>query len=410
MFASMKHMHKLLQVLLFAGLLSLLFAFPSCKKNLKATDGDVGASAAPRAIAYQLVWADEFNGTSLNTGNWNIDVGNPGVNNEQENYQAANVTETGGNLVITARQQSVGGQPYTSGKIETSGKFSTTYGRIEARMALPMVTGTWPAFWMLGTNIGSVGWPECGEIDIMEHVNTTNTILGTMHWFDNGNVQYGSSTTTTPGDFHIYAVEWTSQGINWYVDNTLYVSGNTANNINNTGAFQNPFYIILNLAIGGDLSGSTVDNSSLPTSMLVDYVHVYNITSAAPPVGQTITLKGSNGLYVTSNNANPDSAMACDRATAQGWETFTVGDAGNGLVTLRGSNGLYVTSNNGDSAMACNRATAQAWEQFRWINNPDGTISLQGTNGMYVTSNNGTTWMTCDRAQAQGWEEFKVNQ
>ena len=410
MFASMKHMHKLLQVLLGAGLLSLLFAFPSCKKNLKATDGGAGASTVPRAIAYQLVWADEFNGTSLNTGNWNIDVGNPNVNNEQENYQSANVTETGGNLVITARQQSVGGQPYTSGKIETSGKFSTTYGRIEARMALPMVTGTWPAFWMLGTNIGSVGWPECGEIDIMEHVNTTNTILGTMHWFDNGNVQYGSSTTTTPGAFHIYAVEWTSQGINWYVDNTLYVSGNTTNNINNTGAFQNPFYIILNLAIGGDLSGSTVDNGSLPTSMLVDYVHVYNITSAAPPVGQTITLKGSNGLYVTSNNATPDSAMACNRATAQGWESFTVGDAGNGLITLRGSNGLYVTSNNGDSAMACNRATAQAWEQFRWINNPDGTISLQGTNGMYVTSNNGTTWMTCDRAQAQAWEEFKVNQ
>ena len=408
MFASMKHMHKLLQVLLGAGLFSLLFAIPSCKKNLKAGDDGAGASTTPRAIAYQLVWSDEFNGTSLNTGNWNIDVGNPGVNSEQEYYQASNVTETGGNLVITAQQQSVAGQPYTSGKIETSGKFSTTYGRIEARMALPMVTGTWPAFWMLGTNIGTVGWPECGEIDIMEHVNTTNTILGTMHWYDNGNVQYGSSTTTTPGDFHIYAVEWTPQGISWYVDNTLYVTGNISNNVNNTGAFQNPFYIILNLAIGGTLSGSTVDNSSLPTSMLVDYVHVYNITSAAPPVGQTITLKGSNGLYVTSNNA--DSAMACDRATAQGWESFKVGDAGNGLITLQGSNGLYVTSNNGDSAMACNRTTPQAWEQFRWISNPDGTISLQGTNGMYVSSNNGTTWMTCDRAQAQAWEEFKVNQ
>ena len=410
MFVSMKHMSKLLQVLFITGLFSLVIMTSACKKDLKAGDGGAGASTVPRAIAYQLVWADEFNGTSLNTGNWNIDVGNPGVNDEQENYQAANVTETGGNLVITARQQSVGGQPYTSGKIETSGKFSTTYGRIEARMALPMVTGTWPAFWMLGTDINTVGWPECGEIDIMEHVNTTNTILGTMHWYSGGHVQYGSSTTTTPGDFHIYAVEWTPQGISWYVDNTLYVTGNITNNINNTGAFQNPFYIILNLAIGGDLSGSTVDNSSLPTNMLVDYVHVYNITSAAPPVGQTITLKGSNGQYVTSNNAETDSAMACDRTTAQGWETFTVGDAGNGLVTLKGSNGLYVTSNNGDSAMACNRATAQAWEQFRWINNPDGTISLQGTNGLYVSSNNGVGWMTCDRAQAQGWEEFKVNQ
>jgi len=392
-----------------AGMIVLLvITAVSCKKNLKA-DGGAGQSTIPRAIAYQLVWADEFNGTSLNTGNWNIDVGNPGVNSEQEYYQASNVTETGGNLVITARNQSVAGQPYTSGKIETYGKFSTTYGRIEARMALPMVQGMWPAFWMLGNSINTgTSWPECGEIDIMEQVNTNNTILGTMHWYDGGNTQYGGSTSTsnTPADFHIYAVEWTPQSISWYVDDVLYVTGNIT--INNTGAFQDPFYIIFNLAVGGTLSGPTVNTGALPTNMLVDYVHVYNITSASPPVGQTITLKGSNGLYVTSNNA--DSAMACDRTTAQAWEKFTVGDAGNGLITLKGSNGLYVTSNNADSAMECNRATASTWEQFRWITNSNGTISLQGTNGDYVTSNNGVGAMTCDRLQAQGWEQFLVNQ
>jgi beta-glucanase (GH16 family) len=391
-----------------AGMIALLvITSVSCKKNLKA-DGGPGQSTVPRAVAYQLVWADEFNGTSLNTGNWNIDVGNPGVNSEQEYYQASNVTETGGNLVITARNQSVAGQPYTSGKIETYGKFSTTYGRIEARMALPMVQGMWPAFWMLGNSINTgTGWPECGEIDIMEQVNTNNTILGTMHWYDGGNTQYGGSTSTsnTPADFHIYAMEWTPQSISWYVDNVLYVTGNIT--INNTGAFQDPFFIIFNLAVGGTLSGPTVNTGALPTNMLVDYVHVYNITSASPPVGQTITLKGSNGLYVTSNNA--DSAMACNRTTAQGWETFTVGDAGNGLITLKGSNGLYVTSNNADSAMECNRATASTWEQFRWITNSNGTISLQGTNGDYVTSNNGVGAMTCDRLQAQGWEQFLVN-
>src|SRR5580704_7496251 len=344
----------------YTGLIFLLiFASTSCKKNLKA-DGGPGQSTLARAINYQLIWADEFNGSSVNTGIWNIDVGNPGVNSEQEYYSASNVTETGGNLVLTARQQTVDGQPFTSGKIDTYGKFSTTYGRIEARMALPMVQGMWPAFWMLGNSINTgTGWPECGEIDIMEQVNTNNTILGTMHWFDGGNTQYGSSTSTsnTPADFHIYAVEWNSQSINWYVDNTLYVTGNISNNINNTGAFQDPFFIILNLAVGGTLSGPTVNTAALPTSMLVDYVHVYNITSAAPPVGQKITLKGSNGLYVTSNNAQADSAMACNRATAQAWEQFTVGDAGNGLITLQGSNGLYVTSNNGDSAMQCNRQT-----------------------------------------------------
>jgi beta-glucanase (GH16 family) len=391
-----------------AGLILLLItAAISCKKNLKA-DGGPGQSTVPRAIAYQLVWADEFNGSGVNTGNWNIDVGNPGVNSEQEYYQASNVTESGGNLVITAQNQTVQGQPFTSGKIETSGKFSTTYGRIEARMQLPMFQGSWPAFWMLGTDIGTVGWPQCGEIDIMEQVNTNNTILGTMHWFDNGNTQYGSSTSTsnTPGDFHIYAVEWTPQGITWYVDNTPYVTGNIANDINNTGAFQSPFFIILNLAIGGTLSGPTVNTGALPSSMLVDYVHVYNITSASPPVGSKITLLASNGLYVTSNNAEPDSAMMADRSQAQGWEQFTVGDAGNGLITLQGSNGLYVSSNNGTSAMTCDRTTAQAWEQFRWIVNSNGTISLQGTNGDYVSSNNGASPLTCDRTQAQGWEQF----
>jgi beta-glucanase (GH16 family) len=198
------------RVLLCAGLgLLLVLGVTSCKKNLRPSSSPAGVTTTPRATSYTLVWDDEFNGTGVNTGSWNIDVGNPGVNHELENYQAANATVSNGNLVITARQQSVGGQPYTSAKLETAGKFSITYGRIEARIKLPMVQGTWPAFWMPGSSINSgTPWPDCGEIDIMEHVNTTNTILGTMHWNGgSGHVQYGSSTTTTPGDYHVYAVE-----------------------------------------------------------------------------------------------------------------------------------------------------------------------------------------------------------
>ena len=380
----------------------------SCKKDVKVSEP--ATAVTPRAVTYQLIWADEFNGTSVNTGNWNIDNGNPNVNNELEYYQAANAAVTGGNLVITARQQSVGGQPYTSAKLNTSGKFSVTYGRIEARMKLPMVQGTWPAFWMLGTNIGSVGWPQCGEIDIMEHVNTSNSILGTMHWNSGaGHAQYGSSTTTTPGDFHVYAVEWDNSSIRWYVDNTLYVTGNIANNINNTGAFHLPFYIILNLAIGGDLPGSTVNNAALPTQMLVDYVRVYSMTNSSsnPPIGQTITLKGSNNLYVSGENGT--TAMNCNRTTAQAWEQFTVVDAGGGKVALR-SQGKYVSSENGVSAITCNRTTIGAWEQFTWVSNADGTISLQGNNGRYVSSENGTQAMTCNRITIDGWEKFRVNQ
>ena len=380
----------------------------SCKKDLHSSGGS-SVVTDPRAIAYQLVWSDEFNGTSVNTANWNLDNGNPNVNNEKEYYQAANATVSGGNLVITARQQSMGGQPYTSAKLETYGKFSTTYGRIEARIALPMVTGTWPAFWMLGNSINQgTPWPNCGEIDIMEHVNTTNTILGTMHWNGgSGHVQYGGSTTTTPGNFHIYAVEWDNSSIRWYVDNTLYVTGNIANNINNTGAFHNPFYIILNLAVGGDLPGQTIDNGSLPTTMLVDYVRVYNITSAAPPVGQVITLKGSNGMYVSGENGTQ--AMNCNRPTAQAWEQFLVVDAGNGKVALQ-SMSKYVSSENGVNPITCNRASFGDWEEFKWINNPDGTISLQGNNGDFVSSENGVQAMTCNRTFAQAWEEFRVNQ
>ena len=389
----------------------------SCKKDAgrppviqdAAKPADLPAVTAKPLSTLQLVWSDEFNGTSVDGSKWNIDVGNPGVNNEKEYYQASNITETGGNLVITARQQSVGGQAYTSGKMETSGKFSITYGRIEARIKLPMVTGTWPAFWMLGNNIGSVGWPNCGEIDIMEHVNTTNTILGTMHWNGgSGHVQYGSSTTTTPGDYHVYAVEWDTNSIRWYVDNTLYVTGNIQNNINNTGAFHLPFYIITNLAIGGDLPGNTIDNNSLPTTMMIDYVRVYNIiNSSGPPIGQTITLKGNNNEYVSGENGT--TAMNCNRPTAQAWEQFLVVDAGNGKVELQ-SMSKYVSSENGQQAITCNRTTAQAWEQFTWINNADGTISLQGNNGDFVSSENGAQPMTCTRTTAQAWEEFRVNQ
>ena len=395
--------------------LALAAMVSSCKKDMN----NQAKNAAPingeqttqaRAVTWQLVWSDEFNGTSVDGSKWNVDVGNPNVNNEREYYQASNATVTGGNLVITAKNQSVGGQPFTSAKLQTSGKFSTTYGRIEARIKVPAFQGSWPAFWMLGTNIGSVGWPSCGEIDILEQVNTSNTILGTMHWNGgSGHVQYGSSTTTTLSDFHVYAVEWDTNSIKWFVDNTLYVTGNIQNNINNTGAFHNPFYIILNLAVGGDLPGQTVNTGALPSNMLVDYVRVYTTASggSGPPIGQTITLKGFNNQYVSGENGTQ--AMNCNRPTASAWEQFLVVDGGAGKIELK-SMGKFVSSENGTQAITCNRATAGDWEKFTWGTNADGTVTLQGNNGKFVSSENGTMPMTCTRATASGWEAFKVNQ
>jgi beta-glucanase (GH16 family) len=395
---------------------SLLLLFSSCSKDLNKPSPSIktdavasGSSTTPRAGT--LLWSDEFNGTSVNTANWNIDVGNPNVNNEKEYYQAANATVSGGFLTITARKQSVGGQPYTSAKLTTAGKYQPTSGRIEASIKLPAVQGTWPAFWMLGANIGSVGWPQCGEIDIMEQTNTSNTILGTMHWNSNGHVQYGGSTTTTPTAFHTYAVEWDANSIRWYVDNTLYVTGNIANNINNTGAFHNPFFIILNLAIGGDLPGNTINDAALPCNMVVDYVRVYDLSGTRnpsnPPIGQTVTLKGFNNQYVSGENGTQ--AMNCNRPTSSAWEQFTVVDAGGGKVALRSMN-KYVSSENGTQAITCNRTTVSDWEKFDWVPTTDGKVTFRGNNGKFISSENGTQPMTCTRATASGWEAFGVNQ
>lgn len=399
----------------FSGLLSLLLlatAVTSCTKEnqagqtpkLSANDKTVGAAAAK---SYQLVWSDEFDGTSLNTNKWGYENGNLGVNNEKQFYQTQNVAVTGGNLVITARKETVQGQPYTSGRLNSNGKFSTQYGRIEARIKLPGVQGLWPAFWMLGNSISTgAGWPACGEIDIMEQVNTSNTILGTIHWWNTAYTYYSGNTTTTATDFHVYAIEWDASSIHWYVDGNEYHIANIQNNINGTEEFHAPFFILLNVAVGGNLPGNNINDAALPASMLVDYVRVYNITQTpggGAPIGTTISIKGNNGSFVSGENGTQ--AMNCNRPTAQGWEQFTIVDAGGGKVALQ-SMGKYVSSENGVQAITCNRTTIQDWEKFDWVDNGDGTFSLRGNNGAYVSSENGVQAMTCNRTTIQGWEKF----
>src|SRR6185312_8721852 len=394
-------------------ILALVSMAISCKKDQSAPPQANQATSihvtpnTSRAVTYQLIWSDEFNGTSVDGTKWTMETGNPGVNNEKEYYQASNATVSGGNLVITAKNQSVGGFPYTSARMNTSGKFSCTYGRIEASIKLPAFQGSWPAFWMLGTNINSVGWPQCGEIDIMEQINTASTIYGTIHWFNNGNAQYGGTTTTSVTGYHLYAVQWDTNSISWFVDNNLYATANIANNINNTGAFHNPFFIILNMAVAGDFPGQTVNTGALPASMYVDYVRVYKgVTSGGPPIGQTITLKGFNNEYV--NGENGTQAMWCNGTSVGANEQFLVVDEGGGKVALK-SNNKYVSSENGTQPITCNRTTASTWETFTWGTNSDGTITLQGNNGKFVSSEDGTQAMTCNRTTASTWEAFGVN-
>jgi beta-glucanase (GH16 family) len=260
----------------------LAVSISSCSKDNSTTGKTITAikpdtvKTAPRPI-YTLAWSDEFNGTTIDPAVWNMETGSLGVNNEKEYYQANNATIESGNLVITAKKESVGGMPYTSARMNTLGKISATYGRVEARIKIPLGTGLWPAFWMMGSNISNVSWPRCGEIDIMEHVNADNIFYGTMHWqAGGGHVQYGLTTTNaTPGDYHIYAIEWDTNEIRWYVDDTLFVTGNIKDNVNSTNAFHLPFFILLNFAVAGDFPGQTVDETKLPAKMYVDYVRVY---------------------------------------------------------------------------------------------------------------------------------------
>lgn len=225
---------------------------------------------------YQLVWSDEF--TSGIGPEWTFETGtgsNGWGNNELQYYRQENAAVVNGELQITALQQNFGGMDYTSARLKTQCKKSWKYGKIEARIKLPSFQGSWPAFWMLGDYIGRVGWPRCGEIDIMEHINTSSQVHGTIHWFNNGNVNYGGDTAIDVTQYHVYSIEWDETGISWFVDGVFYHAANTTNFINDTEEFHHDFFIILNMAIGGNWPGFDVNNSAFPAVMNVDYVRVY---------------------------------------------------------------------------------------------------------------------------------------
>ncbi|WP_210516939.1 carbohydrate-binding protein [Hymenobacter terricola] len=257
---------------------------------------------AARAQTYQQVWADEF--TTGIGPNWVFETGGGGWgNNEKQYYQSANATVVNGELQITARKQSVGGMPYTSARMKTQGLKQFTYGKMEARIKLPLGQGLWPAFWMLGANIGSVSWPYCGEIDIMEQINADSRTYGTVHWDSNGHASYGNNIATTPNAYHVYSVEWTPTYIRWFMDGTKYHEINITNGTGGTEEFQKPFFLLLNLAVAGDWPGQTVDESKLPATMSVDYVRVYQLTSTPPPSSVTLQAEAANvnnGMVVES--------------------------------------------------------------------------------------------------------------
>lgn len=229
--------------------------------------------------SWQLVWSDEFDGNSLNTDYWVYDIGTGEWgwgNNELQYYtnRKENVEVKNGNLIITARKENYGGMNYTSGRIKTKGKISWKYGKIEARIKIPTGQGVWPAFWMLGDNQDQVGWPKCGEIDIMEHVNNEPYVHGTIHWDYNGHQWYGNTSGNLDfSQYHVYSIEWDEKSIKWFVDGVQFNEADIT--INNTEEFHNSFFILLNLAIGGNWPGSPDASTTFPKQMFVDYIRVY---------------------------------------------------------------------------------------------------------------------------------------
>jgi len=261
---------------------------PAQQKNAVPTDSS----------SWTLVWSDEFNGADgsvPDSAKWVIETGGTGWGNHELEYytnRVQNVQQKEGKLVITARHEGYSDEKgvlfgYTSARLKTLHKFEQAYGRFEARIQIPRGQGIWPAFWMLGNDIETKGWPNCGEMDIMENIGKEPALVhGTIHGPGYSGDKGISSPLALPDQknfadaFHVYAVEWEPQVIRFYVDDHLYAT-RTPGDLP-SGAkwvYDHPFFLLLNVAVGGDWPGSPDATTKFQQSMLVDYVRVYKRTA-----------------------------------------------------------------------------------------------------------------------------------
>lgn len=232
---------------------------------------------------WNLVWNDEFDGETIDLNNWTYDLGAGGWGNgESQHYtdRPENARIENGMLVIEARQERYYGSYYTSARLKTQGLQEFQYGRIEARLRVPAGRGLWPAFWMLGSNFATVGWPDSGEIDIMEYVGREpDLILGTIHGPGYSGAlslsHWNRQDYDIADDFHTYAVEWDEEQITWFYDGEAYGTYTRSDVGEREWPFDQPFFIILNLAVGGTLPGPIGLDTVFPAQYLVDYVRVF---------------------------------------------------------------------------------------------------------------------------------------
>jgi beta-glucanase (GH16 family) len=269
-------------------LLLLAPAFLLAPASACASDSPAGSTPPPgpatSAPGWTLVFSDEFDTAgSLDPAKWSYDLGYI-ANDEKQSYtsRSENVRAEGGNLVIEARKEAYQGYAYTSARVVTRGRFEFLYGRVEVRAKLPTGNGTWPAIWMLGTNIGQVGWPACGEIDIMENVGFDPLLVhGSVHTTAYNHAIGTQKTASVPvanpwEDFHVYAMEWFADHVDVSVDGRAYFTFRNEGTGARTWPFDKPQYLLLNLAIGGSWGGQQgIDDSLFPHRYLIDYVRIY---------------------------------------------------------------------------------------------------------------------------------------
>ncbi|WP_405988942.1 ricin-type beta-trefoil lectin domain protein [Streptomyces sp. NBC_00986] len=400
-----------------------LFAALSAALVASAAIGPARAASTSADQADAVTFSDTFDGaagSAVNSSKWTQETGDNVNNHEREYYTSGtnNASLDGqGHLVITAKKENpanyqcwYGTCQYTSARMNTSGKFSAQYGHVEARMKIPRGQGMWPAFWMLGTDIGSVGWPNSGEIDVMENVGfEPSTIHGTIHGPGySGANGIGAGYTLANGAafadaYHTFAVDWAPNSIKWSVDGVVYQTRTPADVGGNTWAFNKPFFLILNLAVGGDWPGDPNSATAFPAQLLVDSV---SVTTSDTATG--VAIKGLAGKCVDVNGANSANGTAvqlydCNGSAAQQW---TVGSDG----TIRAL-GKCLDVNAGGTADGtkvqlydCNGSAAQQWA----VSSANDIVNPQANKCLDVTGNtsaNGTPlqiW-TCSGGANQKW-------
>lgn len=314
----------------------------------------IGSGHAAFAQCPTLVWADEFNGTTLDLSKWTPQIGDGcdiGLcgwgNNELEYYKAENAVVSGGTLKIIAKKERVKSRSYTSARLRTINQGDWTYGRFEARMKLPYGQGIWPAFWMLSTDEVYGSWPQSGEIDIMEMVGReSNRAYGTMHYGDPypNNQSQGNNFTLNSGifndAFHTFAIEWEPGVIRWYVDDYLYCTKTSADVAPYNWPFNQRFHLLLNLAVGGNWPGNPDATTVFPQTMEVDYVRVYNGNFPSVSGKRSVAYQASGETYTLNNVPNGSTVSWSVPAGA----TIASGQGTNSISVNWGSTGGNVVA------------------------------------------------------------------